>query len=118
MYNCNCMCPIKSTSAIIRNGNLRVTFPNTEVPLQNCDTLSFIICQPIPEFTEIGDVYFCINNINIHLQTRFGNFVKTDQIRCRKKYCVGFGEENSTMVMLTCLPKTSAEFLAVRTEEE
>lgn len=105
MSCCRCKC-IKTTSVAVVSGVLNLTIPANS--FSNLDKFTLYIAQPIP--SNAGTLPVSIVNGTgsaITFNTRFGNLVRADQIRCGKTYCVVYGNDPVHFQTLTSLPCTS-----------
>ena len=100
---------LRGTPSLDGSNNLLITLPNV-FALRNGDIVKFVITETVPQTNPLGTVSIVINGITVPLKTRFGNDVRTEQLRKRKLYTVGFGAETPTFTMLTCLPTSSFNF--------
>ena len=104
-----CKCNILRGTAAVVDTNLVITLPNVGT-LSNGDIGKFVIINAIDYTNPLGTVSITINETTFPLKTKFGNNVRTEQLRSRKVYTIGLGAETPNFVMLTCIPESSFAF--------
>ena len=105
----NCECNILRGTATLSETNTLITLPNVGT-LTNGDIGKFVIINAIDYTNPLGTVSISINGTTFPLLTRFGNSVRTEQIRSRKVYTIGLGAEQPNFTLLTCIPESSFAF--------
>lgn len=88
--NNNCALMIKSVR-VEGDAGAPVQIYIPTVALQNHQRIKLIICQNIPQ--GVGQVFINDDSTEYPLMTRTGNYVRADQLRCRKCYELVFGSD-------------------------
>lgn len=110
-YNCNsCNKIVRSTSLVLVVGEtLTVNIP-TPSPIANGEEYCLIICQSIPANATTEQVVLCwANGTIVNLNSLSGNYVRADQLKCRKRYKIKFGSDPvhySLVCPIKCSSKT------------
>lgn len=102
MYNCECEV-LKSTATTISSNNLIITLPNIST-INNGDIIKFCIIQPIDYTNPLGTASITINGTTFPILDKYGNSVRTSQLKTRKVYVVAVGAQTPNVIMLTCIP--------------
>lgn len=105
----NCECNILRGTAAVVATNLVITLPDVGT-LINGDVGKFVIVNAIDYTNPLGTVSITINGTTFPLKTKFGNNVRTEQLRSRKVYTIGLGAETPNFTLLTCIPESSFSF--------
>lgn len=102
-------CNILRATAALDTTNLLITLPNVGT-LMNGDVGKFVIINAIDYTNPLGTVSIAVNGTTFPLKTKFGNSVRTEQLRSRKVYTIGLGAETPNFTLLTCIPESSFSF--------
>lgn len=105
----NCECKILRATASLSGVNTLITLPNVGT-LMNGDIGRFVIVNAVDYTNPLGTVSIVVNGTTFPLKTKFGNNVRTEQIKSRKVYTIGLGAETPNFTMLTCIPESSFSF--------
>lgn len=108
---CNCCNRlIKSTNVAITgtspNEVLTITVPST-VTLENLENYCLIICQSIPTNANSLPIHISNGTFDYITYCKKGNYLRADQIRARKKYCITFGNDPNHILFLNPVCPTS-----------
>lgn len=114
---------IKSTSIVMAGSQLLINIP--AVTLTNNQEFKLILCQPIPTTAGVSQVILQTPTTSIEMRLRTGNYVRADQLKCRRCYDMVYGN-NPVHASMKCLLKRSCYDVAfptgtttaVTTEEE
>lgn len=108
---CNC-CKnlVKSTSLVLSAGKtLTVNIP-TPATIENGKEFCLVICQSIPTVATTEQVVLrWANGTIVNLNSLSGNYVRADQLKCRKRYKIKFGSDPvhySLVCPIKCSSKT------------
>lgn len=97
--NCNCNTIIVSNATTTSTGvvlipNRAITFAN----LENLGKYNLIIACGVKATASLP-VYIQTSSGNIPVLCKYGNQVYSNQLRKRYRYCLGYGNENSTYTL-------------------
>lgn len=110
---CNCdILTIKSTSIAMAGSQLLINIP--AVTLANHQEFRLILCQPIPIAAGVSQVLLQTPTQTIEMRLRTGNYVRADQIKCRRCYDMVYGN-NPVHASMLCLLKKSCYDVAFPT---
>lgn len=101
---CNEILTIKSTSIVVTGTQLTINIP--EVTLVNNQRFRLILCQSIPTDAAVDQVILATPTQTIEMRLRTGNYVRADQLKCRRCYDMVYGTDPLHVSML-CLLKRS-----------
>lgn len=102
----NCDRFLKSSSIAVSGTNLLITV-ESNVDLENMKRFCLLLAQPIPTGSNTNQVYLSVNGTNYPVFTRSGNYLRADQIRCRKLYPVVYGNDPVHFSLIHCVPNTA-----------
>lgn len=92
--NCNCVKTYKTSAVTLTGGNLYLTIPGIQFnTLPNYTNFNVIICQPIPTGANTAQVYLSDGITNVEVRNVSGNYLRADEIGCRKCYEMIFGND-------------------------
>ena len=92
---CSCVKTYKTSAVTLTGGNLYLTIPGIQFnTLQNYTNLNIIICQPIPTGANTSQVYLSDGITNVEVRNLSGNYLRADEITCRKCYEMVFGNDS------------------------
>ena len=104
---CRCTRNVINTTAVAVSGtNLLITV-ESNVDLENMKRFCLLLAQPIPTGSNTNQVYLSVNGTNYPVFTRSGNYLRADQIRCRKLYPVVYGNDPVHFSLIHCVPNTA-----------
>lgn len=109
--SCFYSCPnlVKSTAVTLVDSQLVISIPSGVYP--NDKQICLAICQALPALTAVYPVVIQIGSSTPYypLRCRKGHNVYSDQISCRKVYCLNVATDTQSFVYVgtMCLPKTS-----------
>lgn len=92
---------IKSTSIVMAGSQLLINIP--AVTLVNNQKFRLVLCQPIPTNAGVSQVLLQTPTQTITMNVRTGNYLRADQIRCRRCYDMVYGNNPVHASMLCCL---------------
>lgn len=102
---CNCdILTIKSTSIVMAGSQLLINIP--AVTLTNHQEFRLILCQPIPTTAGVSQVLLQTPTATIEMRLRTGNYVRADQLKCRRCYDMVYGNNPVHASMLCCLKRS------------
>lgn len=101
--NCNIL-TIKSTSIVMAGSQLLINIP--AVTLTNHQEFRLVLCQPIPATAGVSQVLLQTPTTTIEMRLRTGNYVRADQLKCRRCYDMVYGNNPVHVSMLCCLKKS------------
>ena len=101
---CNERLTIKSTSIVISGTQLVINIP--EVTLVNHQEFKLVLCQSIPALAGVSQVILATPTTTIEMRVRTGNYLRADQIKCRRCYDMVYGTDPVHVSMLCCLPRS------------
>lgn len=96
----NCALMVKSTRIEGESGSEVVIYIPT-IALQNHQRVKLAICQNIPQ--GVGQVFINDDNNQYDLMSRTGNYVRADQLKCRKCYDLVYGSDPTHFSVLDWL---------------
>lgn len=120
-FNCSC-CErfIRSTSVAVTgtapNQVLTITIPTQT--LTNLEKFCLVIAQSIPSNAETLPVVILNGTTVIPVRVRTGNNLRADQLRCRRRYPIIYGNDPVHFSLENCVPRTSFVAPVVVAEEE
>lgn len=92
--NCTCVKTYKTSSVTLTGGNLYLTIPGIQFnTLPNYTDLNVIICQTIPAGANTSQVFLSDGITNVEARNLSGNYLRADEITCRKQYRFVFGND-------------------------
>lgn len=92
--NCLCVKTYKTSAVTLTGGNLYLTIPGIQFnTLSNYTNFNVIICQPIPAGANTAQVYLSDGITNVEVRNVSGNYLRADEIGCRKCYEMVFGND-------------------------
>lgn len=101
VYQNNCIPMIKPVSVALSGTTLQITLP--ALSLLNGKKWHLVICQSLPQGTEIGSVEFIVNGTTYPGVNGIGNELKTDMLKARKRFTIIYGwDVPHFMVCGTC----------------
>lgn len=95
---------IKSTSIVMAGSQLLINIP--AVTLANHQEFKLILCQPIPRTAGVSQVLLQTPTATIEMRLRTGNYVRADQLKCRRCYDMVYGTDPVHASMLCCLKRS------------
>lgn len=95
---------IKSTSIVMDGSQLLINIP--AVTLANHQEFKLILCQPIPTTAGVSQVLLQTPTATIEMRLRTGNYVRADQLKCRRCYDMVYGTDPVHASMLCCLKRS------------
>ena len=101
--NCDIL-TIKSTSIVMAGSQLIINIP--AVTLANNQEFRLILCQPIPTTAGVSQVLLQTPTRTIEMRLRKGNYVRADQLKCRRCYDMYYGTD-PVHASMKCLLKKS-----------
>lgn len=109
-FNCGCCSKlIKSTSVAVTgtapNQVLTITIPTQT--LSNLDEKCLVIAQTIPANADSLPVVILNGATVIPVRVKTGNNLRADQLRCRRRYPLIYGNDPIHFSLEVCVPKTS-----------
>ncbi len=107
----NCILTVKSTSVVVTGGNLEITIP--EVTLTNHQPFRLIICQSIPADAAVDQVILINGTTQIPMLVRTGNYLRADQVRCRRCYDLVYGNNPIHASLLFFVPRSCYDVVNV-----
>lgn len=100
---CNCVKTYKTSAVTLTGGELYLTIPGIQFnTLPNYTDLNIIICQTIPAGANTSQVFLSDGITNVEARNLSGNYLRADEITCRKQYRFVFGND-PVHVSLKCL---------------
>lgn len=103
--SCLCNNVIRSTGFGTTAENLVILSTGT-FGLTNGEAYDLIVCQRKPSMATVLPVVIQVNGVNYPLLNRIGNPVMSDQITCRTRYRMYYGESTPHFLTINCLPAT------------
>lgn len=92
--NCLCVKTYKTSAVTLTGGNLYLTISGIQFnTLSNYTNLNVVICQPIPAGANTAQVYLSDGITNVEVRNVSGNYLRADEIGCRKCYEMVFGND-------------------------
>lgn len=95
---------VKSTSIVISGTQLVINIP--EVTLTNHQHFKLVLCQNIPATAGVSQVIVATPTQTINAFVVTGNYLRADQIKCRKCYEMVYGTDPLHVSMVRCLPRS------------
>lgn len=95
---------VKSTSIVVSGTQLLINIP--ALTLTNHQEFKLVLCQQIPAAAAVDQVLLQTPSATIEMRLRTGNYVRADQLRCRKCYPMVYGTDPVHASMLCCLPRS------------
>ena len=107
MYMCEnrCIPTIKPKNIELIGNDLLITLPD-ELTLLNGKKWYLVICEKLPQGDAIGTVTFIVNDIKYVAVNGIGNVLRTDALRCRRRYTLTYGWDDPHFMV--CGTKCSA----------
>lgn len=91
---CNCIKTYKTSAVTLTGGDLYLTIPGIQFnTLPNYTGLNVIICQSIPAGSNTAQVYLSDGITNVEVRNLSGNYLRADEITCRRCYEMIFGND-------------------------
>lgn len=92
--NCSCVKTYKTSAVTLTGGSLYLTIPGIQFnTLSNYTNLNVAICQSIPTGANTAQVYLSDGITNVEVRNLSGNYLRADEITCRKCYPMIFGND-------------------------
>lgn len=92
--NCKCVKTYKTSAVTLTGGELYLTIPGIQFnTLPNYTDLNIIICQTIPAGANTSQVFLSDGITNVEARNLSGNYLRADEITCRKQYSFVFGND-------------------------
>lgn len=101
--NCDIL-TIKSTSIAMAGSQLLINIP--AVTLVNHQNFRLILCQPIPTGAGVSQVILQTPTSSIEMRVVTGNYVRADQLKCRRCYDMVYGTDPVHVSMRNCLRRS------------
>ena len=102
---CNCeKLVIKFTSIVMLGSKLFINIP--AVTLTNHQEFKLILCQTLPTTAGVSQVILATPTATIPMYVRTGNYLRADQINCRRCYDMVYGNNPVHVSMLCCLKES------------
>lgn len=95
---------VKSTSIVISGTQLVINIP--EVTLTNHQHFKLVLCQNIPTTAGVSQVIVATPTQTINAFVVTGNYLRADQIKCRRCYEMVYGTDPLHVSMVRCLPRS------------
>lgn len=121
--NKNCKCcnnRLISTSVAITgaepNQVLTITVPNQT--FENLERKCLIIAQAIPTGANNIPVQIQSGDVVIPVMVKTGNFLRADQIRCRRRYSIIYGNDPLHFSLENCVRRTCYEVIPAEVKVE
>ena len=90
----NCVKTYKTSAVTLTDGQLYLTIPGIQFnTLPNYTNINVIICQTIPTGAGTSQVFLSDGITNVEARSMSGNYLRADQISCRKCYPFVFGND-------------------------
>lgn len=91
--NC-CVKTYKTSAVTLTGGDLYLTIPGIQFnTLPNYTDFNVIICQSIPAGANTAQVFLSDGITNVEARNLSGNYLRADEITCRKQYRFVFGND-------------------------
>lgn len=113
-YCCN-PCILKASSYTVNTSSFVINTGSTLATLCNGEEFKLITCATFPAVTTVVPVYININGTNYPVQDTLGNNLMSDQIRCRRQYCLIFGTNPAHFKLRSCAKCSQAVASSVAT---
>ena len=92
--NCTCVKTYKTSAVTLTGGELYLTIPGIQFnTLPNYTDFNVIICQSIPAGANTAQVFLSDGITNVEARNLSGNYLRADEITCRKCYEMVFGND-------------------------
>lgn len=107
---CNCDFPItlKSQSITLSGTTLTISVSGVNLAsIQNLQKINLILCQTIPSGAGTAQVVLNDGTTTLNILVRTGNYLRADQIKCRKCYPLIYGNDTAHLSLLCLVPQTS-----------
>lgn len=101
--NCNELI-IKSTSIVMSGSQLVINIP--AVTLTNHQKFKLVLCQTIPSTAGVSQVILATPTQTFNMFVVTGNYLRADQIRCRRCFDMVYGNNPVHVSMRRCLPES------------
>lgn len=101
--NCNELI-IKSTSIVMSGSQLVINIP--AVTLTNHQKFKLVLCQTIPSNAGVSQVILATPTQTFNMFVVTGNYLRADQIRCRRCFDMVYGNNPVHVSMRRCLPES------------
>lgn len=89
LYENKCIPTIKPVSVALNTNDLVITLPN--LTLLNGKKWYLLLCQYLPQGTEVGNVSFVVDGTTYPAVNGIGNALKTDMLCSRKRHTLVYG---------------------------
>lgn len=90
----NCTKTYRTSAVTLTGGDLYLTIPGIQFnTLPNYTNLNVVVCQPIPAGANTAQVFLSDGITNVEVRNLSGNYLRADEIRCRKCYPMIFGND-------------------------
>lgn len=96
---------LKSSSITVSSDTLTILIV-PQINLVNLRRYCLLLAQSIPENAGTAQVKITINGFTYPIYTRSGNFLRADELRCRKIYPVIYGNDPNHFSLINCVPKS------------
>lgn len=101
-----CIKTYKTSAVTLTGGQLFLTIPGIQFnTLPNYTKINVIICQSIPAGANTDQVFLSDGITNVEARTVSGNYLRADQITCRKCYPFVFGNDPVHVSLRDCVCK-------------
>lgn len=91
---CACVKTYKTSAVTLTGGDLYLTIPGIQFnTLPNYTDFNVVICQSIPAGANTAQVFLSDGITNVEARNLSGNYLRADQITCRKCYEMRFGND-------------------------
>lgn len=100
---CNCIKTYRTSAVTLTGGNLYFTIPGIQFnTLPNYTKLRVIVCQSIPVGVDTGRVFLSDGIVNVPAMNMSGNYLRADEVRCRRQYEFVYGTDPQHVSLRTC----------------
>ncbi len=100
---CNCVKTYRTSAVTLTSGNLYFTVPGIQFnTLPNYTPIKLIVCQSIPADADTSRVFLSDGIVNVPAQNMSGNWLRADEIRCRRQYEFMYGTDPQHVSLRTC----------------
>lgn len=90
----NCTKTYRTSAVTLTGGDLYLTIPGIQFnTLPNYTNLNVVVCQPIPAGANTAQVFLSDGITNVEVRNLSGNYLRADEITCRKCYPMIFGND-------------------------
>lgn len=91
---CKCVKIYRTSAVTLTGGSLYLTIPGIQFnTLSNYTQLKVIVCQSLPSTAGTAQVYLSDGITNVPVYNMSGNYLRADEIDCRKCYPMVFGND-------------------------